>query len=61
MINKMIKGKSLNSGLNVKNLNKEVKMRVHLASRTIKVADFPDYNNVVELDKKTEIREGCYF
>ena len=36
-------------------------MRVHLASRTVKVADFPNYNNVMELTDKTMIREGCKY
>ena len=48
----------MNSDLETKNVHKEVEMRVHLASRTVKVADFPNYNNVVELTDKTEIREG---
>jgi len=41
------------------NLHKEVEMRVHLASQTVKVADFPNYNNVVELADKAMIREDC--
>ena len=36
-------------------------MRVHLASRTLKVADYPKYNNVVELaDKNKIIKEHNY-
>jgi len=34
-------------------------MRVHLASKTVKVADFPNYKNVVELADTTMIGEGC--
>jgi len=58
-ISKIIKGVALNSAKGAKNVHKEVEMRVHLASRTVKVADFPNYNNVVELADKTRIREGC--
>jgi len=36
-------------------------MRIHLASGTVKVADFPNYNNVVELADKTEIEEGSLY
>ena len=49
----------MNSASNAKNVHKEVEMRVHLASRTVKVADFPNYNNVVELADKRHIIEGC--
>jgi len=48
----------LNSAYDATNVHKEVEMRIHLASRTVKVADFPNYNNVVELTDKTMIREG---
>lgn len=58
-ISKIIKGVALNSSDNATNVHKEVEMRVHLASRTVKVADFPNYNNVVELTDKAKIREGC--
>jgi len=36
-------------------------MRVHLASRTVKVADFPNYSNVVELADKDKIKVGCNY
>jgi len=45
----------MNSASDAKNVYKEVEMRVHLASRTVKVADFPSYNNVIELAYKTDI------
>jgi len=57
-INKILKGSALNSPCKVTNLDKEVEMRVHLASRTVKVADFPNYNNVVEIAERKLIREG---
>ena len=58
-INKIIKGVALNSASDATNLHKEVEMRVHLASQTVKIADFPNYNNVVELADNTMIKEGC--
>jgi len=51
----------MNSSCGTSNLRKEIEMRVHLASRTLKVADYPKYNNVVELaDKNKIIKEHNY-
>ena len=57
----MIKGCALNSAKDAKNVHKKLEMRVHLASRTVKVADIPNYNNAVELTDKTKIKDGCFY
>jgi len=56
-----VKGVALNSALNATNDHWKMEMRVHISSRTLKIADFPNYNNVMEPSNKTDIKACCKY
>lgn len=37
---------------------KTIEFRIHLASRYLRVADFPEYSSIVELDDSSKINQG---
>ena len=36
-------------------------MRIHLAEKILKIADYPDYKNVCELDDKNKIQSNVEY
>ncbi|KAL4480736.1 hypothetical protein ABPG72_014511 [Tetrahymena utriculariae] len=61
-INKVVKGNNVFEGYKA-NIDKEIERRIHLAQKTIKVANYPNNKNVVELQNKQLILENtlCRF
>ncbi|KAL4480726.1 hypothetical protein ABPG72_014501 [Tetrahymena utriculariae] len=56
-INNLVKGNNVYEGRKV-NIDKEIEVRIHLSQKTIKVADYPNYENVAELQNKQLILEN---
>ncbi|KAL4480730.1 hypothetical protein ABPG72_014505 [Tetrahymena utriculariae] len=56
-IKKVIKGNNVYERQKI-NMDEEIEMRIHLASKTIKVANYPNYENVAELENKQLILEN---
>ncbi|KAL4480725.1 hypothetical protein ABPG72_014500 [Tetrahymena utriculariae] len=59
-INKVVKGNNVYEGSKV-DIDKEIEVRIHLAQKIIKVANYPNYENVAELEKKQLILENTQY
>ncbi|KAL4480733.1 hypothetical protein ABPG72_014508 [Tetrahymena utriculariae] len=59
-INKVVKGNNVFEGENI-NIDKEIEMRIHLAQKMIKVASYPNYQNIAELENKNLILDNTKY
>ncbi|KAL4480236.1 hypothetical protein ABPG74_020752 [Tetrahymena malaccensis] len=59
-IKKIVKGNNLFEGYKT-NIDKEIEMRIHLAQKIIKVANYPNYENVAELENKELILQNAQY
>ncbi|KAL4474484.1 hypothetical protein ABPG72_016162 [Tetrahymena utriculariae] len=59
-IDKVVKGNNVFEGKKV-NIDKEIEVRIHLAKKMIKVANYPNYENVAELQNKQLILENTQY
>ncbi|KAL4480727.1 hypothetical protein ABPG72_014502 [Tetrahymena utriculariae] len=59
-INKVVKGNNVYEGSKV-NIDKEIEVRIHLAQKMIKVANYPNYENIAELENKQLILENTQY
>ncbi|KAL4480235.1 hypothetical protein ABPG74_020751 [Tetrahymena malaccensis] len=59
-IKKIVKGNNVFEGQKT-NIDKEIEMRIHLAQKMIKVANYPNYENVAELENKDLILQNTQY
>ncbi|KAL4480233.1 hypothetical protein ABPG74_020749 [Tetrahymena malaccensis] len=59
-LKKIVKGNNVFEGKQ-KNIDKEIEMRIHLAQKMIKVANYPNYENVAELENKELILDNTQY
>ncbi|EAR93467.1 hypothetical protein TTHERM_00423360 (macronuclear) [Tetrahymena thermophila SB210] len=59
-ITKVVKGKDVFEGTK-KNIDKEIEVRIHLAQKMIKVANYPNYENIAELQNNQLILENTQY
>ncbi|KAL4480234.1 hypothetical protein ABPG74_020750 [Tetrahymena malaccensis] len=59
-IKKIVKGNNVFEGSKA-NIDKEIEMRIHLAQKMIKVANYPNYENVAELENKELILQNSQY
>ena len=57
-MNKIIHGKELHSGHANIGTTKQLEFRIDLARKFFRAADYPEYRNVVELDKTDRIEDN---
>ncbi|KAL4480734.1 hypothetical protein ABPG72_014509 [Tetrahymena utriculariae] len=50
-VNKVVKGNNVFEGIKA-DIDKEIEVRIHLAQKIVKVSNYPNYQNVVELENK---------
>ncbi|EAR93465.2 hypothetical protein TTHERM_00423340 (macronuclear) [Tetrahymena thermophila SB210] len=59
-ITKVVKGKDVFEGKKT-NIDKEIEVRIHLAQKMIKVANYPNYENIAELQNNQLILENTQY
>ncbi|KAL4480230.1 hypothetical protein ABPG74_020746 [Tetrahymena malaccensis] len=59
-IKRIVKGNNVFEGRQT-NIDKEIEMRIHLAQKMIKVANYPNYENIAELEDKQLISENIQY
>ncbi|KAL4480231.1 hypothetical protein ABPG74_020747 [Tetrahymena malaccensis] len=57
---KIVKGNNVFEGSKTQ-IDKEIEMRIHLAQKMIKVANYPNYENIAELEDKQLILENTQY
>ncbi|EAR93466.1 hypothetical protein TTHERM_00423350 (macronuclear) [Tetrahymena thermophila SB210] len=59
-ITKIVKGKDVFEGKKT-NIDKEIEVRIHLAQKMFKVANYPNYENVAELKNNQDILDNTQY